>query len=212
MVLPQSQQDQTLRGPRGTAPPPPGPHISPSLVPQWHWPPAAVFCPEDTLEGTHQGPPPLMGTRRGHTCAVCAAAGMGMVGTAGAVGTRPRLVRGTQAAHPQVQPRCAHTLTCTRKQVAGRERWRAARAPCTLAPHLVQFGLDLDHICLYLVDSCPAVGMGQPGQPAARHPDLTSGCVFASPHTPEGAARLLAAGPRLLTCAPRATGGPRHGS
>lgn len=118
-----------------------------------------------------------------------------MVGTAGVVGIRLRLV--------QVQPRCAHTCTCTQTGAGPH-----APRPLTLS--------SLASISTTSVSTSSIVALqweqGGRGQPAASQPDLTSGWVFASPCTPRGAAGLMAACRCLLTCAPRPTGRPRNGS
>lgn len=65
---------------------------------------------------------------------------------------------------------CARTRAACPASYVRTRQWPGLGAPTPPAPHLVQFGLDLDHICLHLVNSRPGMRRGEPGvspQPAA---------------------------------------------
>lgn len=63
--------------------------------------------------------------------------------------------------------------------------------PCTPGPHLVQLGLDLNHVSLHLIDSGPAIGMaGAGGRPGS----------FASPCTTQRGLWGNSAAWRTPTC------------
>lgn len=144
-------------------------------------------------------------------CAACAP-GTGIAGTA--------VVRGhshVPCTHtgrtPHRQHTCARTRACT--HTSGRAQGQGRHwSPRTPAPHLVQFGLDLDHICLHLVDSRPAMGRGRPGSDCSQLPRPRVRQAGPSPPQapPDGAA-----GPGLLAAvgcpaAPRPSDRPGNGS
>lgn len=121
--------------------------------------------------------PHLMGDPGQTLRAGTAAPGTGPAGTVGVNGGHGHVSCRTHRLHA---PGATHA--CARAHTAGRgsrrahtHGWpaRSGQQPCTECagpPHLVQFGLDLDHICLHLIDGRPATGTGRPAvslQPAA---------------------------------------------